>query len=70
MAQDFFQACDELGITERAYYRWIKQLNALGTVEDLRPITARLEPVNKLSKQERNQILEKVNELKFASMLP
>ena len=65
-----FKACKELGITERTYYRWIKQLNTLGTIEDLRPITQRPEPANKLTNQEREQIVETVNMPEYASMPP
>jgi putative transposase len=65
-----FKACAELGITERTYYRWVKQLDTIGTIEDLRPIVERPEPANKLSKQEREQIIDTVNQPGFASMPP
>lgn len=65
-----FKACNELGITDRTYYRWIKQLHILGTVEDLRPIVERPEPANKLSAEEREQIIATVNQPEFSSMPP
>ncbi len=63
-----FEACKEIGITERTYYRWIKQLSTMGTIEDLRPIVKRPEPANKLTKQEREKIIETVNQPEYASM--
>lgn len=65
-----FKACNEIGITERTYYRWTKQLKNLGTVEDLRPICERPEPANKISKEERGKIISTVNQPEYASMPP
>lgn len=64
------KSCQELSITERTYYRWLKQKKELGTLEDLRPICERPEPANKLSKEERIQIIETANTSKYASMPP
>lgn len=64
------KACAEIGITERTYYRWTKQLKTLGTVEDLRPICQRPEPANKISPDERSRILSTVNQQEYASMPP
>ncbi len=65
-----FNACKELGITERTYYRWMKQLKNIGTIEDLRPTAKRPDPANKLTTDERNEIIDTVNKPKFASMPP
>lgn len=65
-----FNACKELGITERTYYRWMKQLKTIGTIEDLRPTAKRPDPANKLTTEERNEIIDTVNKPKFASMPP
>ena len=41
-------ACEEIGINERTYYRWIKLNKEAGSYGDLRPKTDRPAPVNKL----------------------
>ena len=64
------KACTELGITERTYYRWIKLNKKTGSYEDLRPTAERPEPANKLSAQERQRIINTVNQSEFASMPP
>jgi putative transposase len=51
-------ACDVLEISKRTYQRWTKN----GTVKkDQRPIVNRTTPKNKLSKEERLNILKTVN---------
>lgn len=65
-----FKACEKLGITERTYYRLVKQNNEVGTIEDLHPIVARPEPTNKLSKDEREKIITVVNQPEYTSMPP
>ncbi len=65
-----FMACKELGINERTYYRWVKQANELGTYEDLRPIAEHPEPANKLSAEERQQVIDTANSPEFTSMPP
>lgn len=64
------KACTELGITERTYYRRIKLNKKTGSYEDLRPTAERPEPANKLSAQERQRIINTVNQSEFASMPP
>ena len=63
-------ACRELGITERTYYRW----KALGkehhSYEDRRAYADHSNPANKLSPEERQAVLDTVNEERFASMPP
>lgn len=64
------KACEELGIKERTYYRWRRLKSETGTYEDRRPTAGHPEPANKLSQQERQQILDTVNKPEFASMPP
>ena len=64
------KACEELGITERTYYRWINLQKEHGSYEDRRPYAERPEPINKLSPEERQQVLDTVNDPKYASMPP
>ncbi|MCP4024549.1 MAG: helix-turn-helix domain-containing protein, partial [Desulfobacteraceae bacterium] len=61
------KACNELGISHRTYSRWIEN----GSVKaDGRPDAVRPEPVNKLSHEERNCILEICNTSNFSSLPP
>ncbi len=60
-------ACEEVGISLRTYQRWTQQ----GQVgEDQRPLAQRPKPANKLSAQERTQILEICNQDEYASLPP
>ena len=59
-----------MGITERTYYRWIKLEKQHGSCEDRRVYADHSNPGNKLSPDERQQILDTVNEKRFASMPP
>ncbi len=60
-------ACEELNISERTYQRWTKD----GYVkEDQRPITKRPTPKNKLSKEERDNIIKTVNSPELADLAP
>jgi len=60
-------ACNELGITSRTYQRWTKN----GDVKkDQRPIVKRKEPKNKLSKKEREKIIEVSNSKEYADLPP
>lgn len=47
------RACDELGLKERTYYRWIHLKKKTGSYGDLRPNAKRKAPSNKLSAEER-----------------
>ncbi len=60
-------ACAILGISERTYQRWTKG-NVIN--EDQRPITKRPTPKNKLTKEERKQVLQVVNSPKFKDLTP
>lgn len=64
------KACDELGITERTYYRWVDLNKKSGSYEDLRPKADRPAPANKLSGAERAKIIETVNLPEYASVPP
>lgn len=62
-----YKACKELGISKRSYNRW-KETDS--EYIDKRTICERPEPANKLSQEERQAILEKVNSLEFSSKAP
>ena len=60
-------ACDIIGISERTYQRWTEG----DTIkEDQRPITKRPTPKNKLTKEERVQVLQVVNSPDFKDLPP
>jgi transposase InsO family protein len=60
-------ACREIGITLRTLERWVAE----GEVKaDARPAAVRPVPANKLTAPERAQVLEIVNEPRFASLPP
>ncbi len=60
-------ACDELNITPRTYQRWTKE----GSVKkDQRPLVKRPTPKNKLSQEERKEIIKVVNSPEYADLAP
>lgn len=59
-------ACEELGLTQRTLQRWRKPK----TREDGRPQAKRPEPVNKLSVDEQQQILEVIHQPEYQSLPP
>jgi transposase InsO family protein len=60
-------ACDELNISVRTYERWIKE----GEVKkDQRPLVKRPTPKNKLTKEERDEIIKTVNSPEYADLAP
>ena len=63
-------ACKILDLTEKTYYRWKKQLKETGSTADLRPTAKRPTPANKLSDEERKQIIQVVNQKEYASLSP
>lgn len=63
-------ACNELGITDRTYYRWNSQIKADGETQDQRPVAERPSPQNKITDIERQRIINTCNEPKYASMPP
>ncbi|SDB69019.1 hypothetical protein SAMN02910263_04347 [Butyrivibrio sp. INlla16] len=62
-----YKACNELGISKRTYNRW---KNTDNDYIDKRTTCERPEPVNKLSQEERQEILDIMNSEEFASMAP
>ena len=63
-------ACERIGITERTYYRWQNLDKTYNSYEDRRTYADHSEPTNKLKPEERQRILDTVNEERFASMPP
>ena len=61
-------ACDELGISIRTYQRWLRDEG--GNKADGRKGSRRTAPANKLSDDERRQILAVANSAEFASCPP
>lgn len=61
------KACAELAITLRTYQRWTHEG---GVKADARPQAARPTPANKLSAQERQEILDICNQHEYASLPP
>ena len=61
-------ACEELGISMRTYQRWMR--DGGGSKADGRKGSRRIAPANKLSDDERQQILAVVNSPEFASCPP
>lgn len=62
--------CKSLGITERTYYRWKNLDKSYSSYEDRRAYADHSDPSNKLSPEERQRVLDIVNEERFASMPP
>ena len=61
------RACTELNISVRTYERWVSH----GDVkEDQRPYALRPEPKNKLTKQERQDVLNVVKKEEFVDLPP
>ena len=60
-------ACDVLNISERTYQRWTID----GEIKvDQRPLVLRPTPKNKLTKEERAEIIKVVNSSEFADLVP
>lgn len=64
------KACNELGLTERTYYRWMRRQKQSGSVGDGRPGAIHPEPKNKLSQSERQRIVDICNSPDYSSMPP
>ena len=60
-------SCDELGISIRTHQRWSENPEA---IEDKRPIVDRKPPKNKLSNEERAEVLQIVNNHEYADLVP
>ena len=62
-----FKVCDEMGLSMRTYQRWTRE----GKVKaDGRPGAVRPEPRNKLTREERDEVLLVVNSPTHKSMPP
>ena len=55
-------ACKALGITDRTYYRWKNLDKSYRSYEDRRTYADHSDPANKLSPEERQRVLDIVNE--------
>ena len=64
------KACKILGISDRTYFRWKDQVKTSGTCSDLRPTAIHPEPANKITKDERQSIIDTCNSERFANMPP
>jgi len=60
-------ACEELNINVRTYERWV---SAGGVQEDQRPHAQRPEPKNKLTKEERQEVIDVVKNEEFVDLPP
>lgn len=60
-------ACRELNISIRTYERWVSEG---GVQEDQRPLAVRPEPKNKLTKEEKQKMIEVVKRKEFANLPP
>lgn len=63
-------ACEILCISERTYKRWSDERNANGISEDKRPMAERPVPDNRISDEERQEIVDICNSPEYASMSP
>ena len=64
------KACERLGITERTYYRWQSLNKEHNSYDDRRAYADHSNPANKLTSEERQKVIDTVNEERFASMPP
>jgi putative transposase len=60
-------ACNELGITPRTYQRWVGNIDAL---QDKRPLAKRTPPKNKLTEEERKEVLRVANSSEYRDLVP
>jgi len=60
-------ACEELNVSVRTYERWV---SAGGVQEDQRPHAQRPEPKNKLTKEERQEVINVVKKEEFVDLPP
>lgn len=61
------KACEELNISVRTYERWVAEG---GVKEDQRPLAKRPEPKNKLTPEERQEIIEVAKKEEFENLPP
>ena len=60
-------ACNELGITPRTYQRWVGNID---TLQDKRPLAKRTPPKNKLTEEERKEVLRVANSSEYRDLVP
>lgn len=60
-------ACEILNISERTYQRWTRDGNIK---EDQRPLVERPAPKNKLTEEEREELLKTINKPEYADLVP
>lgn len=65
-----YKACRLLCISDRTYCRWMKQYQTYGSYDDLQLEAVRPEPVNKLTPEERQEILTIMNRPEYSSLPP
>lgn len=63
------KACQIMGISLRTLQRW-KPINSETITEDQRPLIQRSEPANKLSPNEKKEVLKVCNQSEYASLPP
>lgn len=64
------KACKILNITDRTYYRWQRLITEYKSYEDRRTYADHSDPANKLSPEERQQVLDTVHSKEFADLPP
>lgn len=64
------KACEEIGITERTYYRWTKAQKQCGFMAAKRPVSIHPVPRNRLSEDERQKIIDIVNQPEYKDLPP
>ena len=64
------KAAAVLGITERTYFRWQKLSHKFDSYEDRRKYAERPEPVNKLTSEERQKVLDTLHSAEYADLPP
>ncbi len=67
---DRVTACSVLGVNQSTYFRWKNQVQKHGTTCDLRPSAQHAVPHNKLSLEERTQVLDTLHSKEFADASP
>jgi len=65
-----FKACKVLKISERTYYRWNSLNREFDSFEDRRAFADHSNPINKLTPEERQSVIDVANSKEYASMPP
>ena len=63
-------ACEILSISERTWFRWVREHNTKGISEDRRPSADHSHPDNRIPDDVRSQIVDICNSPEYASMAP